>query len=174
MAISTYQRSLSKIGLLIQDLDCITTSSRTFGGYKIISSGTFEGYTIKDGIKSLEFKVVASIAASYLQSERYEVVIECTDGLLKCDFDSYEPSKCRYQAEYKHRCVYEDYERDWAKDQRLDYAKVYYCNSIALMRLGESVRALERMEKALELDPEDSAISAQLMILRRKAEKESS
>ena len=60
------------------------------------------------------------------------------------------------------------------EDQRLDYAKAYYCNSIALMRIGETVRAVERMEKALEYDPEDSAISAQLMILRRKVEKEKS
>ena len=136
-----------------------------------IRSGTFKGYIVRDGIKALNFKVQASIAASHLKSRRYEDVIKWTDDLLRCDYD---PSNCRPDERGDHTHVHMEYIHDWAKDQRLDYTKLYYCNSIALMRIGEIGRAVERMEKALEFDPEDSAVSAQLMILRRKAENEKS
>ena len=136
-----------------------------------IRSGPFEGYIVKDGIKALNFKVQASIAASHLKTGRYNDVIKWTDDLLRCDYD---PSNCRLDERGDHTHVHMGYIHDWAKDQRLDYAKAYYCNAIALMRIGETVRAVERIEKALEFDPEDSAISAQLMILKRTAEKEKS
>ena len=161
MAISTYQTTLSKMELLNQNLI-----------WWEISSGIFEGYSIFDGIRALTFKVQASIAASHLKSRRYKDALKCTDDLLRCDYD---PSSCIHRHGYHtHTHRYGDHKLDWAKDQRLDYAKAYYCNSIALMRIGETVRAVERMEKALEFDPEDSAVSAQLMILRREAEKEKS
>ena len=139
--------------------------------YWDITSGMFEGYELMDGIKALRFKVQASIAASHLKSRRFADVIKCTDDLLRCDYD---PSSCRHDDPDDDMHVHYGYFRDWLRDQRLDYAKAYYCNSIALMRVGETARAVERMEKALEFDPEDSGISAQLMILRRQAEKEKS
>ena len=158
MAISTYQTTLSKMELLKQKLI-----------WWEISSGIFEGYSSFDGIRALTFKVQASIAASHLKSRRYEDALNCTDDLLRCDYD---PLSCRHrECRDTHTHEYGDHKLDWKKDQRLDYAKAYYCNSIALMRSGETVRAVERMEKALEFDPEDSAISAQLMISRREAEK---
>ena len=136
-----------------------------------ISSGAFKGYSIRDALKSLDFKTQACLAASYLKSRRFNDVLKLTDDLLRCDYD---PSSCRDDGPGYHIHVHYNYMRDWAKDQRLDYAKAYYCNSIALMRIGETVRAVARMEKALAFDPEDSAVSAQLMILKRKAEKEKS
>ena len=136
-----------------------------------ISSGAFEGYDISDGIQSVNFKIQACLAAAYLKSRRFEDVLKLTDDLLRCDYD---PSGCRIDGCDYHTHVHNNYTRDWVEDQRLDYAKAYYCNSIALMRVGETVRAVERMEKAFEFDPEDSAVSVQLTILRRKAEKEKS
>ena len=127
--------------------------------------------TIENGIKALRFKIQASIAASHLKSRRFTDVINCTDDLLRCDYD---PSSCRHGRWDDNNHAYEGLLQDWAEDQRLDYAKAYYCNSIALMRVGEIVTAVERMEKALEFDPEDSGISAQLEILRRQAEREKS
>ena len=136
-----------------------------------IPSGTFEGYTFRDGIKALNFKVQASIAASHLKSRRFNDVLQCTDDLLSCDYD---PSIHRDDECDSDMHVHDYCRHDWYADQRLDYAKAYYCNAIALMRVGEIVRAVERMEKAFEFDPEDSGISAQLTLLRRKAEKEKS
>ena len=151
--------TLSKMEMLTQNLNWE------------IRSGTFKGYTVRDGIRALNFNVQASIAASHLKSRRYEDVIKCTEDLLRCDYD---PSNRRLDECGDPTHVHMRYMHDWAKDQRLDYLKAYYCNSIALMRIGETVRAVQWMEKALEFDPEDSAVSAQLMILRRKAEKEKS
>lgn len=136
-----------------------------------IPSDTFGGYYILDRINALRFKVQASMAASYLKSRRFADVIKCTDDILRCNYD---PLSCRHNGSDYYTHKYWGWGHDWATDQRLDYAKAYYCNSIALMRVGETVRAVERMEKALEFDPEDSGISAQLMILKRQAEKEKS
>ena len=135
-----------------------------------ITSGTFAGYTLDFGIDALRFKVQAGMAASYLSSRKYRDVINITNDLLRCDGDSF-----KYRHDYcaEHMHVLEHYTPDWVNIRR-DYAKAYYCNSIGLMRIGEIAQAVERMEKALKLDPEDSSVSAQLMILRRKAEKEKS
>lgn len=163
MAISTYQTTLSKMESLRVSQDM---------NWETITYGTFEGYRFRDGIKSLTFKVRASIAASYLKSQRYADVISHTDDLLRCDYD---PSSCTHYEDDESMHTYIFYNQsEWVKDQGLDCAKAYYCNSIALMRVGETARAVERMQRALEFDPEDSAISAQLMILKRKAEKEKS
>ena len=136
-----------------------------------IHSGTFESHSVGDSIRALNFKIQTSIAASHLQSQRFTEVIKCIDDLLRYDHDI---SNRGYYGRGNLEYVYEDRDRDWLTNQRLDYAKAYHCNSIALMRIGDTKRAVEQMEKASKSDPEDSAISAQLMILRRKAEKEES
>ena len=136
-----------------------------------IRSGTFESHSVGNSIRALNFKIQTSIAASHLQSQRFTEVIKCIDDLLRYDHDI--SSREYYgRGSFKYAYVYPDC--DWLTNQKRDYAKAYHCNSIALMRIGDTKRAVEQMEKASKSDPEDSAISAQLMILRRKAEKEES
>ena len=55
----------------------------------------------------------------------------------------------------------------------MDYANIHYNFSLGLKHIGETVRAVEQMEKALEFDPGDGTAFAKLMDLKRRVEKDS-
>ena len=70
------------------------------------------------------------------------------------------------------RLKYEQYDRDWVEERRVDYARILYCRGMAFMRLGDIRRGVEEMETAQGFDPGDGAIGAQLGVLRGKLKRE--
>lgn len=165
LAASTYQTALSKLEPLNQD---------RHPGFTIRST-IFEGYRAWDAVNALKFKLQASIAAAYLMSRKHEEVSRLIDAGLKCSHahrgcthdQSHDYCNHMY-SNYGRPCWAEDPEHDWAEDQKLDYAKMHYCKAIALEHTGDTVGAIDHMEKALSFDPGDETASAQLMRLKEK------
>ena len=135
--------------------------------YWDIGSGKYQGHPIRNGIKILRFRLQASLAASYLMSQRYKDVIKLAESFLK--WRLFPSSRRRWLKAHGHN--------PW-RDRTNDYSsydvKAHYCYSLALMHMGNTSGAIEHMEEALELDPGDGTVSAQLMLLRSKAEREKS
>lgn len=135
---------------------------RLENAYVKIHSGTFAGYYGKDGIAALTFRLQASLAVCYLKSECYDDVILITDAALKISHD-YRDSTHAYNREFR---------RKWREDQRLDYQRVHQCRALAHKHMGDMVQAVEHMEKALEFDPGDGNVFAQLGRLKEQLEEE--
>ena len=103
-------------------------------------------------------------------SRQYKYVIKWTNDLLD---PNHCPSRDKHSRLDYGRYSYYGYDtHEWDEDQRFDYAKAYYCNAVALMHMGDTLRAIERMEKVLEFDPGDGTAAAQLLKLRLKAERD--
>ncbi len=134
-----------------------------------LRSETFKGYRICNAIKALSFKVQASVAVAFLMSRMYRDVWRSTDAALTCDNAQ---SNCKH-GQYDH-CdhTYWSESHEWMKDQRLDYLRLYQCRALALKRMGDTVHAVENMEKALGFDPGDSTVLMQLVSLKQKLERE--
>lgn len=153
VAITTYQTALRKLDLL--SAHCPTCF--------ILDSTTFQG------CRSLRFKLLASIAAAYSMSRKYKEVGQLTDSALKCNQAHYVGNHRPYGC-CSHTCRDDKY--DWEKNQALDYLKIHYCKAIALKHTGDTVRAIEHMEKALVFDPGDAQVFTQLLSLKQKRKEE--
>ena len=158
LAASTYKKTLFKVEMLSQQL----------GGNenRVISSGPFESYRLKDGINAIRFRIQASVAASYLVSQRYNDIGEWVDRTMECNND---PRRCKHQWFEECRHTYIHNLRDWAEDQKLDYQRLYYSRALALHHFGDTVRAIEHMEKALAYYPRDRTVFARLAHLKQKS-----
>ncbi|CAF9922819.1 MAG: hypothetical protein ALECFALPRED_002234 [Alectoria fallacina] len=159
LAASKYKTALSKIDSIIQKRKLIFT----------IKSGAFEGYSSGDAINAVKFKLQAGVAAAHLMSHKYRDVGESADAALAC-VQEYHDSTPRFHKEGRPKLWYDWWY--WREDQKLDYVKIYYCKALALKHLGDTVRAMEHMEKALGFDPGDSTVLAQLELLRQKRARE--
>lgn len=159
LAIKKYTAALSK-------LDSISETRTPFFE---LTSGPFSGYTAADAIKALNLKTQARLAAALLMSRRYEDVIHTTETALKCRVPD-----CDWEHRPHYNCShsYWDGKFDWLRDQKLDYQGLYQCMALALEHVGDMVRAVECMEKALSFDPGDRAVLALLVRLRRRREVE--
>ena len=128
-----------------------------------IDSGPFAGYRGTSGVPALTFRLQASLAASYLMAGRYDDVILLTDAALDTSEDYREVTYYHHDRELK---------RKWREDQRVDYQKVHQCRALAHKHMGESLQAVQSMEKALSFDPGDGDVFAQLMQLKKQLEKD--
>ena len=151
LAASKFHAALSKLDLLTQtDPDHFT-----------LRTTTYQGHYSLDAINVLTFKLQANIAAACLMSRRYEEVDLWTSTALDCSHD---------QGSCPHRYIdafLGEVERDWKEEQGLDYLKIHYCKAMARKHVGDSVGALEHMEKALSFDPGDSTVYTQLSLLKK-------
>lgn len=159
LATSTYKVALSKIDSM----------GRHRNLYFDMKLGKFAGHCASDSTDALKFKLQASVAASYLMSRRYQDVIQSTDAALECCRDWRDCTHNHYRG---CRHTYWDPNRDWRNDQKLDYLKAYYCKGLAHKHMGDTVRAVENLEKALSFDPGDGNVFAQLALLYRKLEED--
>lgn len=131
-----------------------------------IESGTFEGYGAREAVEVLKFRLQASVSASYLRSHKYKDAVKWGDDILK-------------HHHYLSRCPlwwlgpgYHSCDPATLEKYKNDEVKAHYCYSLALMHMGDTSRAIEQMEIALKLDPSEGTVFAQLINLRRRAEKE--
>ena len=158
LAASTYQAALSKLDLVN---DCPLSFS--------LRSTEFEGFRSKDTINALSFKLQASLAAALLMSRKYEEVDRRADSALKC---SGTRTDCTHKFFPHCSLAYDDDNRNWIEDQKLDYLKIHYCKAIALKNMGDTTQALVNMEKAQGFDPGDGTVFAQLVVLKQKVEED--
>lgn len=158
-AVSKYLVALGKINLI--------------GQYRAldfqIKSEIIEAYCARDAVNALRFKVQACVAAAFLMSRKYKDVGESTDAALECSHASAGCTHQKYDACSQSYCCLD---HDWWEDQKLDYARIHYCKALALKHLGDTVLAIEHMEKALDFDPGDNTVFAQLVLLKRRLEED--
>lgn len=159
LASSKYKSTLLRMDLIDQEVD------RNF----TLNSGAFTDYRIVDATKALRFKVQASVAAAFLMSRMYKEVIESTDVALTC---SYTYCDCKDVYSNNHCRVYGSGDRNWVEKHKLDRLKIHYCKALALNHMGDTVHAVENMERALVFDPGDGTVFAQLVLLKRRLEEE--
>lgn len=157
LATTKYKSALSKVEWIAQNQ----------GLHFTITSGMFESYLARDGLNALRFKLQASVAASYLMSRKHKEVIQAISAALDCNPGERD---CSHRWYDNCRHAYSVGNRDWAEDQRYDFAKVYYCRALGLAHMGDTELAVKNMEKALDLDPGDGTTYAQLVLLKRKLE----
>ena len=155
LAISTYKSALSKIRRL--DPDCNW----------IMKSGSFQGYSVYDGINCLRFTLEASVAAGYLMSEKYEETIKWIDDTSICWDHTWEHpgvDNCRRR--------YWNDGHDWWEEHRWDHGRMHYCMGTALKHRGDFSNAIKEFEKMLEfVEPEDDTADAELELLRAELRK---
>ena len=160
LAASTYLTALSKLKSLNQDNDL----------YFTLRSTKFEGYYAVNAFKALRFKLQAGTAAAYLMSRNYKEVCQMTDAALTCNNAHRGCTHKPISICCSH--MYYSAKQDWVEDQKLDYVKIHYCKALALKHMGDTVLAIEHMEKALAFDPGDGTVYAQLMLLKGKLEED--
>ena len=168
-AVSTYNKALRKVEHLQKRRDSF-----------VLWRGDLQGYEIQDSIVALMFKLQASLAASYLQSQRYLDVLECTDIAFSCCGTLESPLSpfseewwgfsCKYAGDLEcwHKYWYYHHKGFW-DDQRFDAARAFYCRAIALKHTGDVSKAVKYMERALHFDPGDGHAFMQLEMLRRRS-----
>ena len=145
--------AVSKYGVALSNIELIRRQSRDVAF--TIKTGAFEGYTARDGINALEFKVQAGVAASYLMSGRHQDVIQLAETALQCKDGYYHP------LDWNHNPI-------GTEDQKLDYARMHYCLALSLESKGDTVLAIVELEKAKKFDPGDRKIFEQLKLLKQK------
>lgn len=117
-------------------------------------------------MKALTFKLQAGLAAAGLMSGKYQEVIQLTESALTCNSPD---GDCDHGHRYNCNLGYNDDRPDRVGDQKLDYQRLHYSRALAHDRLGDPVRAIEHMEKALEYYPRDRTVFAQLALLKQKS-----
>ena len=147
---------------------CLTARNRL--SFRI-TSGPFKDLKARYATKALKFKVQASMAAAFSRSGKYTHVIDVAEAALDCDkrirgFAHLSTYNCHHSED----CFFGSEGRDWAEDQKSDYAKLYYHRALALEKLGNTSGAIEDMEEALKHDPESDVALAELPRLQRKLE----
>ena len=137
----------------------------------LITSGPFKGLRARYATIVLKFKVQASMAAASSRSGRYMEVISLAEVALDWENVGRDCAYCsNNNGRHSKDCRYESEDRDWAENQRSDYAKIYYHRALALEKLGDTSKAIEDMEQALKHDPENEMALAGLSRLQRKLE----
>ena len=137
----------------------------------LITSGSFKDLTANYATKALRFKVQASMAAAFSRSGRHRDVINVTEAALDCDKrDRGCANRSCYNCHHSQDCYFGSEGRDWAEDQKSDYANIYYHRALALEKMGDLSKAIEDMEKALKYDRESDMALAELSGLQRKLE----
>ena len=177
LAALTYIKALHKVGTLRQYwLERVEVKTRRSSYLTsrnslsfLITSGPFKDLCARFATKVLRFKVQASLAVAYSRSGRYTDVIDVAEAALDCDrrnriCSNYSADDCHHSQD----CFPGSEERDWAKDQKSDYAKIFYHKALALEKLGDTSKAVEDMEKALNHDSESDMALAELSRLQRK------
>lgn len=131
----------------------------------MIRESIFEDRSAVDAMNVLTCKLLAGLAAATLRSHKYKEVIQLTDSALKCSIGS---SDCPHGIWdfCSHR--YEIGCRGWEGHRKFDLVRLHYCRDLSLHRLGDTVSAIEHMEKALNLDPGDGTVFAQLTLLKQQ------
>ena len=115
-------------------------------------------------MRTLEFKVKASLVAASLKSQLYKDVVAQTDAALKCDDETHTGIHSRHNSCNRWYCS----GREWAEKQKAEYLRLHYCKAIALYHLGDTVTAVEHMEEAHSLDPGDNHVFEKLTMLKQQ------
>ena len=179
LAALTYLNALQKISSLREYwLEEVTIKTRgsTYSTARnslsfLITSGPFKDLKARYATKALKFKVQASMTTAYSRSGRHRDVIDVAEAALYCDkADPRCASRSRYNCGHSNDCLFGSEGRDWAKDQKSDYAKIHYHKALALEKLGDMPGAIENMEKALSYDAESDMAVAELSRLKQKLE----
>lgn len=146
-------------------LDKIKRPKWLYDSKVMIKYASFGDHSAVDAMNVLTFQIQAGLAAAALRSHDYKEVIQLTASALKCDSES---SDCTHKRWDNCSHTYKRGQKNWEKDQKLDLIRVHFSRALSLHRLGDTVSAIEHMEKALSLDPRDGTVFAQLKLLKKQ------
>ena len=175
LAALTYRKAFQKISSLrqywLEEVEVKTRGSSYLTSRNSLSFpitlGPFKDLRASYATKALRFKVQASMAAAYSRSGRHRDVINVAEAALDCERRD---PRCAYNRCHSVDCSIGSEGRDWAEDQKSDYANLYYHKALALEKLGNTSEAIEDMEKALKYDPESDVALGELSRLQRRLE----
>lgn len=157
-------RSLQAASAYKTALDKIKQPKWFYDSEIMMRETNFGDHSAVDALNVLTFKLHAGLAAAALMTHKYEEVVQLTDSALKC---SSPYSTCTHRTWNFCSHTYRSGRGDWKEDQKLDLVRVHYSRALSLHRLGDTVSAIEHMEKALSLDSGDSTVFEQLTLLKQ-------